>query len=248
MRVLRTAIPLLILCLGLAATAARAAERVDLVLVLAADVSRSVDEDKFHLQRKGYADAITHPRVLDAIRSGPHQRIAVEFVEWAGAFSQKVVIGWTVIDGPASARTFAARLLEARRPFVGRTAIGAGIDFAVEELKRAPYWAERQTIDVSGDGTNNIGRDVAHARDAAVAQGININGLVILSDTPLVWNPQHTHPPGGLEAYYRNNVIGGPGSFVIVAKDFGSFGDAIIKKMIAEIAANGTGRRAALAR
>lgn len=248
MRVLRAALSLLALCLGLTGPAARAAERVDLALVLASDVSRSVTEDKFRLQRQGYATAITDPRVLDAIRSGPHRRIAVSFVEWSGAFSQWVVIDWTVIDGPETARAFGTQLLEAPRAFADRTSISAGIDFAVELLAKAPYFAERQTIDVSGDGTNNAGRDVTQARDAAVKRGININGLVILSETPLIWNPQHTHPPGGLEAYYRSNVIGGPGSFVMVAKDYASFGDAIVKKMIAEVAARGTRRHAAAIR
>ena len=104
------------------------------------------------------------------------------------------------------------------------------------QLARAPFSAERRTIDVSGDGTNNAGRDVGQARDEALALGITINGLVILSETPLPWNPEHTNPPGGLTNYYRDNVIGGPGSFVMEAKDFNSFGQAIIKKMIAEIA------------
>ena len=204
--------------------------------MLAADVSHSVTEEKFRLQRQGYAAAIADTRVLAAIRSGPQQRIAVEFVEWSGRYSQQVVIDWTVIDGPAAAHAFGARLLEAPRTFADHTAISAGIDFAAAELAKAPYFAERQTIDVSGDGTNNAGRDVALARDAAVARGITVNGLVILTETPLVWNPQHTHPPGGLANYYRTHVIGGPGSFVMVAKDFASFGEAIIKKMIAEVA------------
>ena len=103
-------------------------------------------------------------------------------------------------------------------------------------MPAAPFTAERQTIDVSGDGTNNSGRDVTMARDEALRLGIAINGLVILSDQPMPWNPEHTNPPGGLTNYYRDNVIGGPGSFVIEAKDFNSFGQAIIKKMIAEIA------------
>lgn len=238
MRVLRATLLLLLLAVGLAAPAAHTAERVDLLLVLASDISRSVTEDKFRLQRRGYAAAITNPRVLEAARSGPHRRIAVAFVEWSGALSQQVVIGWTVIDGPGAARAFAGRLLEAPRAFVGRTAIGAGIDFAVALIARAPYFAERQTIDVCGDGTNNAGRDVMQARDDAVARGININGLVILSENPAPWyrNPQHTQPPGGLEAYYRTHVIGGPGSFVMVARNFDSFGDAIVKKMIAEVA------------
>ncbi len=236
MRVLRAASPVLAVCLGLAVSAARAAERVDLVLVLAADVSRSVTEDKFHLQRHGYAAAILDPRVIAAVRSGPERRIAVEFLEWSGAVSQKVIIGWTVIDGAQTARAFSAQLLEAPRAFADHTAIGAGIEFAAGELAKAPYFAERQTIDVSGDGTNNAGREVTLARDAAVAHGITVNGLVILSETPLPWNPEHTHPPGGLAHYYQTHVIGGPGSFVMVAKDFNSFGEAIIKKMIAEVA------------
>jgi hypothetical protein len=104
------------------------------------------------------------------------------------------------------------------------------------QLDKAPYEAARRTIDVSGDGTNNAGRDVAMLRDEAVAKGITINGLVILSDNPMSWNPDHTNPPGGLANYYRNNVVGGPSAFVMVAENFNSFGQAIIKKMIAEVA------------
>jgi hypothetical protein len=101
---------------------------------------------------------------------------------------------------------------------------------------QAPFKAERHTIDISGDGTNNSGRDVTAARDDAVAKGVTINGLVILSERPLAWNPEHTNPPGGLEKYYRDHVIGGPGSFVVVAENFNSFGQAIVKKLVAEIA------------
>ena len=104
------------------------------------------------------------------------------------------------------------------------------------QLDKAPYEAARRTIDVSGDGTNNAGRDVAMLRDEAVAKGITINGLVILSDNPMSWNADHTNPPGGLANYYRNNVVGGPSAFVMVAENFNSFGQAIIKKMIAEVA------------
>jgi hypothetical protein len=225
-----------LLCLATAMPSARAAEPVDLLLVLAADVSRSVTQPKFELQRQGYATAISNPRVLEAIRSGPRQRIAVAFVEWSGLGNQQVVIDWTLIDGPQAAQAFGDRLLESPRSFADRTSISGGIDFAVAQLKRAPFSSERQTIDVSGDGTNNSGRDVTMARDAALALGININGLVILSDRPLPWNPEHTNPPGGLAKYFRDNVTGGPGSFVIEALDFDSFGEAIVKKMIAEIA------------
>jgi hypothetical protein len=218
------------------ATTARAAEPVDLMLVLAADVSRSVNQPKFQLQREGYAAAISDPRVLEAISSGRHQRIAVCFVEWSGASAQHLLIDWTLIDGPDAARKFGDQLLELPRSFAERTSISGGIDFAMTLFARAPYQGARRTIDVSGDGTNNSGRDVTLARDEAVAQGVTINGLVILSERPLAWNPEHTNPAGGLANYYRDNVIGGPGAFVIVAEDFNSFGQAIIKKLIAEIA------------
>jgi Protein of unknown function (DUF1194) len=215
---------------------APAAEQVDLLLVLAADVSRSVDSAKFQLQREGYAAAISDPRVLDAIRSGRNARIALSYVEWSGIGSQRVVIDWSTISDAESAKGFGDRLLEATRSFADRTSISGAIEFAMGQLARAPYESPRRTIDISGDGTNNAGRDVALARDEALAQGVTINGLVILSETPLAWNPDHTNPPGGLDNYYRNHVIGGPGAFVLAARDFNSFGQAIIKKMIAEVA------------
>jgi Protein of unknown function (DUF1194) len=231
----RAAIVLAFASAVFAASPART-EPVDLLLVLAADVSRSVDSQKFQLQREGYAAALADPRVLDAIQSGRRGRIGVLFLEWSGFGNQKVVIDWTVVDGPKAAHAFGDRLLESPRSFADRTSISGGIDAAVAQLARAPFEGQRRTIDVSGDGTNNAGRDVGQARDEAVALGISINGLVILSETPLPWNPEHTNPLGGLTKYYRDNVIGGPGSFVLEAKDFNSFGEAIVKKMIAEIA------------
>jgi hypothetical protein len=219
-----------------AARAQTVSTKVDLLLVLAADVSRSVDQPKFQLQRDGYAAAITDAKVLNAIKSGALGRIAVCFVEWSGSNAQKVIIDWTLIDGPKTAQKFADQLAELPRAFADRTAIGAAIDFSAQQFARAPFTAGRRTIDVSGDGTNNAGRDIRAARDEALAQGIVINGLVILSDRPLTWNPEHTNPPGGLESYYRDNVIGGPGAFVMVAQNFNTFGQAIISKLIAEIA------------
>lgn len=242
---LRRALSLLVLCIGLAMPSARAAEPADLLLVLAADVSRSVTDDKFDLQRKGYAAAVTDKSVLEAITAGRTHRIAVLYMEWAGAENQQVVIDWTLIDGAKAAQAFAGRLLEAPRSFAGRTSISGGINFALAQLSRAPYAAERRTIDVSGDGTNNSGGLVESARDRAVKQDVTVNGLVILSAESMSWNPLHTNPPGGLAAYYRTHVIGGPGSFVMVAKDFHSFGEAIIKKLIAEIAGVAPGPRAA---
>jgi Protein of unknown function (DUF1194) len=236
MRAVR-ALSLLILA-GVAAlpAMASAAEQVDLLLVLATDVSRSIDNGKFQLQREGYAAAVSDRHVLDAIKSGRLGRIAMTYIEWSGAGSQRVVIDWTTISDAESAKGFGDHLLEAPRSFADRTSISGAIEFAMNQLQRSPYESARRTIDVSGDGTNNSGRDVTAARDEALAEGVTINGLVILSETPLAWNPDHTNPPGGLDNYYRNNVIGGPGAFVLAAQNFNSFGEAIVKKMIAEVA------------
>lgn len=224
-----------------------AAEQVDLLLVLASDVSRSVDAAKFKLQRDGYVAAISNPRVIEAIKSGPHGRIAICFIEWSGVGAQKVVIDWMMIDGVKAAQDFASQLDEAQRSFADRTSISGGIDFAMAQLEHAPFQATRRTIDVSGDGTNNSGRDVTAARDEALAQSVTINGLVILSEQPLSWNADHTNPPGGLEAYYRNNVTGGPNSFVMVAENFNTFGQAILNKLVAEVAAADGAQRTAAA-
>jgi Protein of unknown function (DUF1194) len=227
---------------------ATAAEEVDLLLVLSSDVSRSVDHPKFLLQREGYATAISDPHVIEAIKSGPRQRIAICFVEWSGFGAQKLVVDWTIIDGPGAARKFGDQLLELPRSFADRTSISGGIEFATTQLERAPFEAPRRTIDVSGDGTNNAGRDVKLARDETLAKGIIINGLVILSDRPVPWNAEHTNPPGGLDKYYQDNVVGGPGAFVLVAENFDSFGRAIIKKLIAEIALVSPAHRVAVHR
>lgn len=235
MRTIRTLLMSLI-AVAILVPVARAAEDVDLLLVLAVDVSRSIDAAKFQLQREGYAAAVADPHVLEAIHTGRTGRIGLTFVEWSGVGAQKVVIDWTTIGDTDSAKGFGDRLLEAPRSFADRTSISGAIEFAMGQLDKAPYEATRRTIDVSGDGTNNAGRDVAMLRDEAVAKGITINGLVILSDNPMSWNPDHTNPPGGLANYYRNNVVGGPSAFVMVAENFNSFGQAIIKKMIAEVA------------
>jgi hypothetical protein len=131
---------------------------------------------------------------------------------------------------------FSGLILKAPRSFYESTSIGGGINSAAAQLSRAPFEAERRAIDVSGDGTNNAGRDVQRDRNQAIAKHITINGLVILTDIKDSRNPRHTNPPEGLEKYYRDNVIGGPGSFVMVAEDFSSFGHAIIKKLVAEVA------------
>ena len=144
------------------AVAARA-ETVDVALVLAADVSRSIDTDEFHLQRQGYAAALTSPSVLQAIHAGAHGAIAVSFVEWSGADEQAVVVDWAVIRDAEGAAAFADKLRDAPRSFVGRTSISAGLDFAMGRLKASGVAADRKVIDVSGDGTNNAGRPVTEA-------------------------------------------------------------------------------------
>jgi hypothetical protein len=245
MRILRCGVVFLVL-IATPGRPARAAEQVDLLLALAMDVSRSMSQPKFQLQREGYAAAIANPQVLDAVKSGPHQRIAICFIDWSAPGEQKLVIDWSVLDGPVSARRFAELIIQAPRSFFNSTSIAGGIDFAVGQIARAPFEAERHAIDVSGDGTNNSGRDVRDARDQAVAKGIAINGLAILTDIQFAQNPQHTNPPGGLEKYYRDYVIGGSGAFVMVAEDFSSFGRAMVKKLIAEIASGRMPRRAAM--
>lgn len=212
------------------------AEEVDLKLVLAADVSRSVDEREFQLQREGYAAAFRDPRVMQAIRSGPLGRIAVCFFEWSGPESQTVIIDWTVIGDIESAAYFSERLQRAPRSAANRTAIGAAIDASVRLFDTTPIDSVRRTIDVSGDGTNTNGRPPILARDDAVAKDITINALVILSPEPMPWNPEHTHPPGGLERYFELNVIGGPGAFTMVVEGFETFAEAVTNKLVKEIA------------
>lgn len=221
----------------LAAPGARAqTTEVDLLLVLAADVSRSVDERKFRLQRGGYAAAISDPAVVRAMTAGARGRIGLLFLEWSGDGDQAVVLDWTVIAGAEDAERAAQRVREAPRLFMGRTSISGAIIYSMAQLRRSPLSAPRRIIDISGDGTNNSGAEVDGVRDMAVEDGVVINGLVILSDVPLSFNPTHTHPPGGLTKYYETNVIGGIGSFVVEAKNFESFGQALIAKLIKEVA------------
>lgn len=215
---------------------ARAEDQVDLLLVLAVDISRSVDARKFALQRGGYAAALTDRKVIAAIQSVPTGRIAVCLVEWSGAASQAVMVDWTVIANLADAQAFVRRLETAPRLFVDRTAIGSAIEYAMRQIERSPLRGARRVIDVSGDGTSNAGTPVTQARDAALARGITINGLAILSDQPLPTNPQHTHPPGGLLKYYQDNVIGGPGAFALAASNHETFGQLILNKLVKEIA------------
>jgi len=228
---------------------------VDLEIVLAADVSRSIDDGEFELQRKGYAAALTDPRVLKAIRATRNGAIGVCFVEWSGEDDQQVVLDWTLIRDEEDGAAAAAAILKAPRSFTGRTSISAAIEFAKARFSKAQFgkakWpGARRIIDISGDGTSNSGPALTDARDQAVAAGITVNGLAIINEQPNSGYSAHTHPPGGLPNYYRQNVIGGPSAFLIVVKNFNSFADAMANKLTKEIdvAGGATGRQASARR
>jgi len=228
---------LLLIVVGLLLTgAAHAAEPVDVALVLVSDVSRSIDDSEFQLQKQGYDAAFSSPQVLAAIKGGMTGAIAVAYVEFAGPGEVRTVLDWSIITDAASAQAFIKKLNDAPRSFWGRTAISAGIDQAMQVIAESSVQAQRRVIDVCGDGTNNAGRDVTAARDDAVAAGVTINGLAIINDHPVSWTFAHVQPPGGLANYYRENVIGGPGSFALEVHDFHVFGDAMTRKLVNEIA------------
>ncbi len=241
-----------LLGLSVAALArAESPERVDLELALAIDVSGSVDNEEAALQREGYLKALVDPQVLRAISGGDRKKIALTYFEWASTHSQRLVVDWTVISDQASAEAFVKRLAAAPISTERWTSISGAIDFAMERFAASPYKGARRIIDISGDGRNNNGRPLEDARAEALAQGIVINGLPIVNDRPTRWG---TPPERDLDIYYRDQVIGGPGSFFIVADGFESFASAIRIKLVREIAAsrdpslasNGTGRRRAL--
>ena len=215
-----------VLTLMLACTGAAAAQNVDVQLVLAVDASGSVSQDRFELQRHGYALAFRSPKVLDAIRSsGGNGAIAVTLFQWTGQYRQKEVLPWTVVKDEASARAVADVIDQGpRQLFGGGTSIGGAIDHAMTLFPSSSYTSPRRTIDVSGDGSNNSGRPAEEARDDAVKAGVVINGLPILSVEP------------DLDVYYQTNVIGGEGSFIIPVASFDVFAQAIQRKLIAEIA------------
>lgn len=205
---------------------------VDVLLVLAVDVSRSVDDDEARLQREGYRAAVSDPQVVEAIRGGMIGAIAIAYVEWAGAEYQRLVLPWMRVSNAAEAHAWSERLAEAPRASLSWTSISGGLDFSRTVLQQAPFDATRRVIDVSGDGVNNSGGPVELARDRLVAEGVTINGLPIVNDRPTFGRM----PPIPLDEYYRESVIGGPGAFVIVAEDFQSFGHAVKRKLIREVA------------
>ncbi len=234
----------LIVAVSLSARTA-CAETVDLRLVLAADVSISVDDEEFRLQRDGYAAAITSVPVLEAIQAGPHRAIAVAFIEWSGPSKQRVVVDWTVIRDGEMATVFANTLRTAPRSFADATAIGSAIDFAMRHFDRSGVESDRRIIDVSGDGDSNSGRPVEYARDDAVKAKVTINGLAIVNEHPLPGFIGHIQPAGGIGHYYRTRVAGGPGSFVFQIDSFEGFAEAIARKLVAEIASGESGNTTA---
>src|SRR5438067_7085707 len=233
---MKTTAAIITLLASLAGIAVEQAETVDLLLVLTADVSRSIDDGEFNLQRKGYAAAITDPRVLRAISGGRNHAIAITFIEWSGAADQNVVVDWTVVRDEEAAGGIAATMLAAPRSFLGRTSISAAIDYALERIAATPVHGEKRIIDVSGDGTNNSGRPVTEARDQAIAAGVTVNGLAIINTQANPGYAFHTQPPGGLPKYYEENVIGGPGAFLLQVENFYSVAEHVTRKVVSEIA------------
>lgn len=200
---------------------------VDVELVLAVDISQSMDEGEFALQRAGYVEALRHPDFINAVRSGTNGRIALAYFEWAGVVRDDGVIAWQVIDGEVSANTFADKI--ASRPFRSfrGTSISGALGFGTGLLEKNAFSAPRRVIDISGDGPNNAGLPVASTRDAALAKGIVINGLpILISPSPSV---------SRLDSYYADCVTGGPGSFVLPIRAASEFSTAIRRKLIQEV-------------
>lgn len=221
------AVPLLALLLsGLWPGASRAADAVDLALVLAVDSSGSVNQQRFEQQRDGYADALVSTPVLTAIRSGDNRRIAVTYFEWSDGRRMARILPWTLIDGEATAREAAKIIREHRRQVVGDTCIACAMEEAIQQFEALPWSTDRKVLDISGDGESNVGESVDTARERTLAADITINGL-----------PIATYYEPGLPDYYEQHVIGGPGAFIIVARGFDDFARAIAAKLVREIAA-----------
>ena len=210
-----------------------AAEKVDVELVLAVDGSGSIDDIEFALQRKGYARAISHPLVLNAIRGGEFQKIAVLFVEWGAPESVETIVDWTVVRDAASAKAFADRLIAAPRQAFGYNSISAAIAYSTKQLLSNAYDGRQKIIDISGDGPQINGPPLAVVRAAALKAGITINGLAIKTRTGTSFRSAFAVP---LEDHYRQDVIGGPGAFVMSADEETPFEEVILSKLVREIA------------
>lgn len=206
--------------------------QVDVELVLAVDVSYSMDLEELAIQREGYAQAVTSPEFLQALKTGPHGRVAVTYFEWAASSDQKIIIPWRVIEGPESADAVAAEIMKAPIRRASRTSISGAINFGMALYQENPFRGLRRVIDISGDGPNNNGEPVTIARDAALTKGVTINGLPIMVKQP----SYSTMDIENLDFYYEDCVIGGAGSFVIPIKARDKFKEAIRTKLVLEVA------------
>ena len=216
---------------GLGASPA-SAEPVDVQLVLAVDVSLSMSPEELEIQRHGYAAALTHDSVLQAIADGAHGKIAVTYVEWAGTTWQRVVVPWTVIATRADSEKVAAQLFAHTPNGARRTSISAGLQFGADLFAESTSNGVRRVIDISGDGPNNQGAPVAETRDAVVRQGITINGLPLMTRSGFT----SVYDIDRLDDYYRDCVIGGPGAFMIPVNDWTQFPEAVRRKLVLELA------------
>ena len=212
---------------------------VDVELVLAVDVSYSMDMDELAIQREGYAQAIVSKEFLQALKNGPNGKIAVTYFEWAASSDQKIIIPWRLIDGPETADAVANEIMKTPIRRASRTSISGAIHFAMPLFDENPHRGLRRVIDISGDGANNNGGPVVVARDAALEKGIIINGLPIMVKEP----SYSTMDIDNLDIYYEDCVIGGPGSFVVTIKEREKFKEAIRTKLLMEVAGRTPERR-----
>jgi hypothetical protein len=205
---------------------------VDVELVLAVDVSYSMDPDEQELQREGYIAALTSREFMQALRQGMHGKVAVTYFEWAGSHHQQIIVPWRLIDGPESADSFAADIARAKYTRASRTSISGALSFAMPLFDGSGYRGLRRVIDVSGDGVNNNGMPVTLVRDEVLAKGVTINGLPIMLKRPNYGGMDIAE----LDIYYEDCVIGGPGAFVVPIKERDKFTEAIRTKLVLEIA------------
>ncbi len=205
---------------------------VDAELFLAVDVSRSMTARELEIQRRGYAEALVSDDVITAIRRGLHGKIAVTYVEWSGPQMQRVIVDWTVLATAEDARTFALKLTSQFNEAMRRTSISGAMDYASRSLDDNSFVSNRRIIDISGDGPNNVGRPVLEARAAALAKGIVINGLPLMTREGI----GHRWHLENLDEYYRHCVIGGPSAFVIPVLRWEEFPAAVRQKLVLELA------------
>nr|WP_244444507.1 DUF1194 domain-containing protein [Nitratireductor basaltis] len=205
---------------------------VDVELVLAVDVSLSMSPDELEIQRRGYAEALVHDDVLNAILGGLHGRIAIAYFEWAGMGTQRLVLPWTVIASHGDARKVAETLSVDPPASARRTSISGALDFALTLFQETSFSGLRRVVDISGDGPNNQGLPVDEARDALTSRGITINGLPLMTNGGLTTR----FDVRDLDTYYQDCVIGGPGAFVLPVNDWDQFAEAVRRKLVIELA------------